>query len=58
MLDLPEENVVVPPREFWERKVDKYIQLWEYGHCTNEQFQKNMVRMGYDEDIVTDIMEE
>ncbi len=55
---MAEENVIVPPSVFWERKVAKYIQLWEYGQCTKEQFQNNMIRMGYDEDTITNLIEE
>jgi hypothetical protein len=53
---MAEDRVVIPSAVFWERKVDKYIQLWQYGGCSNEEFQENMVRMGYEEEIVADLI--
>ena len=53
---MAEENVVIPASVFWKRKVDKYVQLWEYGGCNDEQFQKNLIRMGYEEETIENLI--
>ena len=37
----------VSQRTFWDAKVNHYIQMFEYGRDTSEQFITNMVRMGF-----------
>ena len=43
---------VAPVREFWNRKVDKAIQIFEYGAWTEEKFLDEMSRLGYDKAVI------
>jgi hypothetical protein len=36
--------------DFWSRKVDHHIQMFEYGRDTQEQFIRNMMLMGFEEE--------
>ena len=45
-------------REFWDRKVDNFIQMFLYGRDTPQQFLKNMLLMGFQEQDVLEILEE
>ena len=40
--------MVTPVREFWNRKVDKTIQMFEYGAYSDEKFLDEMSRLGFD----------
>ena len=40
-------DVLEGQRDFWDAKVNHYIQMFEYGRDTSEQFITNMVRMGF-----------
>ena len=40
-------DVLEGQRDFWDAKVNYYIQMFEYGRDTSEQFITNMVRMGF-----------
>ena len=40
------------PREFWDRKVDKAIQMFEFGAWTEEKFLDEMSRLGYDKAVI------
>ena len=51
-----EDSIVIPPDVFWERKVDQYIQLWQYNKHDDEQFQNNLIRMGYEKGIVVELI--
>jgi hypothetical protein len=53
----PETNVV-DQRDFWEARVNSYIQRFEYGADSRDMFIGNMERMGYDRDIVEDLLDE
>ena len=39
-------------REFWNRKVDKAIQMFEYGAWTEEKFLDEMSRLGYNKAVI------
>jgi len=39
---------VATVREFWNRKVDKTIQMFEYGAWDQEKFLDEMSRLGFD----------
>jgi len=45
-------------RTFWNAKVDHYIQMFEYGRDTEEQFTNNMVRIGFKEKNINEALEE
>ena len=45
-------------REFWDRKVDNFIQMFLYGRDTPQQFIKNMLLMGFQEEDISDFLEE
>jgi hypothetical protein len=53
----PETNVV-DQREFWEARVNSYIQRFEYGADGRDTFVGNMMRMGYERDDVEDLLDE
>ena len=57
MIDKQEDSVIVQPAVFWERKVDQYIQLWQYNKHNDEQFQNNLIRMGYEKGIVVELID-
>jgi hypothetical protein len=37
-------------RDFWNRKVNKVIQMFEYGALTEKKFVSEMSVLGYDRD--------
>lgn len=45
-------DTVVSPKDFFDRKIDQYIMLWKYGKHTTKEFKGNMIRMGYDEEVI------
>ena len=45
-------------RTFWDAKINYYVQMFEYGRDTSEQFTANMVRMGFEEEDIIEILEE
>ena len=47
---------VVEAREFWDRKVNFYIQRYEYGADNRNKFIDNLIRMGYKRQVVEDII--
>ena len=47
---------VVEAREFWDRKVNFYIQRYEYGADNRKKFIDNLIRMGYKRQVVEDII--
>jgi len=47
---------VVEAREFWDRKINFYIQRYEYGTDSRSKFINNLVRMGYRRKVVEDIL--
>jgi hypothetical protein len=56
-MSTPETNVV-DQREFWEARVNSYIQRFEYGADGRDMFVDNMMRMGYERDDVEDILDD
>ena len=53
-----ESTTCVSHKEFWERKVDWFVRMWQYGRHDDVTFTKNMQLMGYDEEAVQDCLEE
>ena len=51
-------SVVVTAKEFWDYKIDWFIQMWKYGRHNDQDFEKNMVRMGYSENTINECIEE
>lgn len=49
---------IVSQREFWEKKVETFIQMFLYGRDTPQQFIKNMLLMGFQEEEVSKFLEE
>ncbi len=49
---------IISQREFWEKKVETFIQMFLYGRDTPQQFIKNMLLMGFQEEEVSDFLEE
>jgi len=47
---------VVKAREFWDRKINFYIQRYEYGVDNRNKFIDNLIRMGYKRQVVEDII--
>ena len=47
---------VVEAREFWDRKINFYIQRYEYGADNRNKFIDNLIRMGYKRQVVEDII--
>ena len=44
--------------DFWSRKVDRFIQMFEYGKDTPDQFIYNMMLMGFQESDINKVFEE
>ena len=49
---------VVTYQEFLERKVDQCIMLWKCGKNTTEQFKISMFRLGCDDDIIQESLDD
>ena len=52
------ETNVVDQREFWEKRVNSYIQRYEYGADDRDTLVNNLERMGYDRDMVEDVLDD
>jgi len=48
---------VVGARELWERRVDKAITMYQYGAKTEQEMVSDLVRMGFDEEDLYDILD-
>ena len=48
---------VVPPHELWMRRVDKTIQLYEYGAKSQLELITDLSRMGFDEGDINEVLE-
>ena len=46
------ENNLVSQRQFWEAKVNKMIQNFEYGRITMEELVNELALMGYEKEQV------
>ena len=51
MTNVTDSEVLATARNFWEQKILKHIQMFEYGKYTEDEFVINMERMGYDEEL-------
>ena len=49
---------IVSQRDFWEKKVEYFIQMFFYGKDTPEVFMNNMLHMGFNKNDVCDFLEE
>ena len=49
---------VAPVREFWDRKVDKAFQMFEYGAWDQDKFVDEMSRLGFDKNSITEALNE
>jgi|TARA_B100000470_G_scaffold199293_1_gene170303 hypothetical protein len=49
---------VAPVREFWDRKVDKALQMFEYGAWDQDKFVDEMSRLGFDKNYITETLNE
>tara|TARA_Y100000758_G_C15707472_1_gene295782 strand:- start:191 stop:373 length:183 start_codon:yes stop_codon:yes gene_type:complete len=56
--NMKECEMVTPVREFWNRKVDKTIQMFEYGAYTNEKFLSEMTRLGFDKATIKEAIDD
>ena len=45
-------------REFWNRKCEYHIQMFEYGRYSPGEFIVNMERMGWDRQKTIELMEQ
>ena len=50
------EQVVHSSREFWNRKVDKYIFLYESEYISRDDFKRYMQNMGFEENTLEKLM--
>jgi len=48
---------LISPEEFHSRKTHQILQRWEYGMITEQQMIDSMMLMGYDKDVILDILE-
>ena len=48
---------VVPPHELWMRRVDKTIQLYEYGAKSQLEDFPVLARIGFDEGDINEVLE-
>ena len=48
---------VTSPYEFWTRKVEWFQQCWWNERHTDEEFVRNMVLMGFEEDYIRSVSE-
>ena len=49
---------VIDPEAFHSRKTMQIIQKWEYGRISEKQMVDDLVLMGYDREVITDVLEE
>ena len=48
---------LISPKEFHSRKTHQILQRWEYGMITEQQMIDSMTLMGYDKDVILDILD-
>ena len=51
-------QVVHSSREFWDRKVDRYVFLYEEGYVSRDDFKRYMANMGFEEDTLEKLITE
>tara|TARA_R110000824_G_scaffold321606_1_gene508418 strand:- start:132 stop:308 length:177 start_codon:yes stop_codon:yes gene_type:complete len=49
---------VVSVEDFHSKKIDWYVQMWQYGRHTDAVFIKNMVHLGFDQDMIEQTLED
>jgi hypothetical protein len=52
------EFVLISPQEFHSRKTYDLIERWRYGRISEKQLVDSLVLIGYDKEIVSDILED
>jgi len=48
---------LVSAQEFHSRKTHQILQRWEYGMITEQEMIDSMMLMGYDKEVILDILE-
>ena len=56
-VDEKKSNVVFND-EFHLLKTHDFIKRWQYGRMTEQELIYSLVKIGYDKDIITDILED
>ena len=51
-------TTVIDSRVFHSRKTMHIIQKWQYGMISEQQMVDDLVLMGYDREVITDVLEE
>jgi len=49
---------VIDAKVFHSRKTMQIIQKWEYDKISEKQMVDDLVLMGYDREVITDVLEE
>ena len=55
-MELTDQEVLDSTRAFWEAKCNKHNQMYEYGKYSFEEFVTNMSRMGWDPQVVEELV--
>ena len=53
-----EKFKLISAQEFHSRKTHDLIQRWQYGRMSEKELVDSLVLMGYDKEIVSDILED
>ena len=48
---------LISSQEFHSRKTHQILQRWEYGMITEQQMVDSMMLLGWDKDVILDILE-
>lgn len=48
---------VTPVREFWQKKVNKTVQMFEYGAFSQDKFLDEMSRLGFDRTYIQEVLD-
>jgi len=48
---------LISPEEFHSRKTHQILQRWEYGMSTEQEMIDSMMLLGYDKEVILDILE-
>jgi|TARA_R110001632_G_scaffold109487_1_gene219758 hypothetical protein len=48
---------LISPEEFHSRKTHQILQRWEYGMITEQEMIDSMMLLGYDKEVILDILE-
>ena len=52
------DQIIHSSKEFWNRKVDKYIFLYEAEYISRDDFKRFMKNMGFEEDTLEKLIME